>query len=74
LIERMHAQIATIEQFADTCRVKRLPAGRPSKKCGNKTIEISEDVIEGKIGFIGAGWGEGGCRAQHPQHSRHGAQ
>lgn len=52
-------QIQTIEQFADTYRVKRLPAGRPSKKCGNLPIEISEDVIEGKTGFIGEGWGDG---------------
>jgi hypothetical protein len=51
--------IQTIEEFAETYRVKRLPAGRPSKKCGNKPIEMSEDVIEGKTGFIGEGWGDG---------------
>jgi hypothetical protein len=51
--------IQAIEQFAETYRVKRLPAGRPSKKCGNKPIEMSEDVIEGKAGFIGEGWGDG---------------
>jgi hypothetical protein len=49
----------TIEQFAERYRVKRLPAGRPSKRCGNRPIEVTEDVVEGKVGFIGEGWGDG---------------
>ena len=49
----------TIEQFAETYKVKRLPAGRPSKLCGNLPIEVNEDVVEGKAGFIGEGWGDG---------------
>jgi hypothetical protein len=48
-----------ITEFAEKYRVKRLPAGRPSKKCGNLPIELNEDVIEGKVGFIGEGWGDG---------------
>ncbi len=51
--------IATIEQFSEQYRVKRLPAGRLSKRCGNKPIELTEDVVEGKVGFIGEGWGDG---------------
>jgi hypothetical protein len=48
-----------IAQFAEQYRVKRLPAGRQSKRCDNKPIELTEDVIEGKIGFLGEGWGDG---------------
>ncbi len=48
----------TVEDFSTKYRVKRLPAGKPSKRCG-LPIEVSEDVIEGKCGFIGEGWGDG---------------
>jgi hypothetical protein len=49
----------TILQFAEKYRLKRLPAGRPSKRCNSLPIEVAEDVIEGKCGFIGEGWGDG---------------
>lgn len=51
----------TVQEFAEKYRLKRLPAGRPSKRCNNLPIEIepAEDVIEGKCGFIGEGWGDG---------------
>lgn len=50
--------ILNIEGFSEKYRVKRLPAGRASKRCG-LPIEVGEDVIEGKCGFIGEGWGDG---------------
>lgn len=49
----------TIREFAERYRVKRLPAGKPSRLCGNRAIEVNEDVVEGKCGFIGEGWGDG---------------
>lgn len=48
----------TISQFAEKYRLKRLPAGKPSKRCNNLAIETAEDVIEGKCGFIGEGWSD----------------
>src|ERR1700687_6260932 len=49
----------TISEFSEKNRVKRLSAGKPSKRCNNRPIETAEDVIEGKCGFIGEGWGDG---------------
>ena len=43
----------TIEEFADTYRVRRLPRGKPSKRCNNLPIEAEYDVVEGKAGYIG---------------------